>query len=272
VQLALPGFTEPAGIGALDCRLSDRIADLDHASVPGAPVPVFMEGSVFPLLPAAPTRLMLTRQQFGIGENVPVFGVFAAAARLSSRCLTTWKALAERVPAALFFVCPLQPADREPVRRLLLAAGIDAAQILSLPAAQSRPRDLAVAGLVDVVLDTMPGSDYFSTRAAIQDAIPLVTMSGRMVEERVALSLLSQLGDCSTVAASGRDYVDIAAQLAVDLHLTPTARAARLDHLQSLLQKSSLDDMAKFVARFEDALFLALDAAGATPERTEPAP
>jgi hypothetical protein len=65
--------------------------------------------------------------------------------------------------------------------------------------------------------------------------------------------------------------VDIAAQLAVDLHLAPTARAARADHLQSLLQKSSLDDMAKFVARFEDALFRAIDAAGATPERTEPA-
>ena len=253
VQIALPGFTHPGGIGDLNLRLSDKVAELDVGTEPVSPAPVFLEGCVFPLLPGALISLQLTRQQLGIGEGIPVFGVLASAARISSRCLTTWKTLADRVPTAAFFVCPMEAAERETIKRLLLAAGIDPACILLLPASHPRPRDLSLLGMIDVVLDTMPGSDYFSARAAIFDSIPLVTIPGRMFEERVALSLLTALGDTTAVAASGRDYVDIAARLAMD----PKARAAQSDNLRALLQKSPLADMGNYVARFEAALFRA---------------
>ena len=107
----------------------------------------------------------------------------------------------------------------------------------------------------------MPGSDYFSARAAILDSIPLVTMSGRMPQERVAVSLLTYLGNVSTVADSGRDYVDIASRIAQD-RSTAAMRAA---YLGELLQKSLMFDMGKYVKHFEDALFRA----AATPERAE---
>jgi predicted O-linked N-acetylglucosamine transferase (SPINDLY family) len=267
VQLALPGFTHPFGIGELDFRLSDQVADLDAGSIPDVPARIFLDCGVFPLLPVPHTRLQVTRAQLGIGEDVEVFGVLAPAVRLSSRCITTWKALADRVPTALFFVCPLQAADREQIRRLLVAGGIASARILMLPASESRARDIALTGLVDVILDTMPGSDYFSARAAIHDAIPLVTIPGRMFEERVALSLLTHLGDCSSVAASGRDYVDLAAQLAVHVNLSPTARAANTDRRRALLETAAMANMNQYVAHFENALFRAV-ASAALPEMT----
>lgn len=253
VQITLPGLTHPVGIGELDIRLTDNVADLDAGAEPVSPVPIFLHGSVFPLLPGVAVPLQLTRLQPGIGEDIPVFGVIAMAARISSRCLTIWKALADRVPTAVFFVCPMELADQEPIKRLLQAAGIEGRRILMLPASYPRHRDLSLTGVVDVILDTMPASDYFSTRAAIVDSIPLVTMSGRMPEERVALSLLSQLGDTSTVTASGRDYVEFAMQLALDSKL----RTAQVDHMRALRQLSPISDMANYVVRFEDALFRA---------------
>ena len=268
VQLALPGFMAPVGAGDVDYRLSDQVAERDASQDTAIPAPIFLDGGVFPLLPVPQSRSQLTREQLGIGTEVAVFGVLAAAARLSSRCVTTWKALADTAPDAVFFVCPLQAADREPIRRLLLAGGIEDTHILMLPAAYARPRDVLLTGMVDVILDTMPGSDYFSTRAAIHDAIPLVTMSGRMFEERVALSLLVHLGDRSTVAASGRDYVGIAAKLVQELTASPTARAARTDRQRELLRKSPIGDMRRYVTQFEAALFLAA-ASGAVPDRTE---
>ena len=105
----------------------------------------------------------------------------------------------------------------------------------------------------------MPGSDYFSARAAIIEAIPVIAISGRMFEERVALSLLSHLGEASTVAESGRDYVDIAVQLALD----PEKRAAKADHMRNLMLASPMADMSQYVARLEDALFRAVAAATA---------
>ena len=266
IQLAMPGFTHPATTGEIDYCLSDQVANLDASPSPDFPIPVFLEGSVFPLLPVPHTRLQFTRAQLGLDANVPVFGVLAAAARLSPRCIRLWKTLADRVPNAVFFVCPLLAADREPIKRILLAGGVGTTRILMLPVSQPRGRDIALTGLVDIILDTMPGSDYFSARAAIHDAIPLVTIPGRLFEERVALSLLTQLGDCSTVAASGRDYVALATQLAQDLNSSPTARAASVDRRRALLAKSPLADMKQYVAHFEDALFRA-SGAGAIPAR-----
>ena len=256
VQMALPGFTHPVGVGELDARLSDAVAELDAGTTKDLPCPVLLDGCAFPLLPTPSLQSHLSRAQLGIAADVPVFGVLASAARLSARCITTWKSLADRVPTALFFVCPLQPADREPIPRILIAAGIAASSIVMLPATQPRPRDLSLAGLIDVILDTMPGSDYFSARAAILEAIPLVTMSGRMFEERVAFSLLSHLGETSTVAASGRDYIDIAAQLA----LNPEKRAIKADHMRALLRASPMTDMTQYVGRFEDVLIRAATA------------
>ena len=268
VQVAIPGFTTPVGIGDLDYRLSDPVAEREAGDTTVKPAPIFLDGCVFPLLPVPQDRSQLTREQLDVGTEVAVLGVLAAVARLSSRCIATWKALADTLPDAVFFVCPLLVADREPIKRLLLAGGIDAARILMLPANYPRARDVMLTGLVDVILDTTPGSDYFSTRAAIHDAIPLVTMPGRMFEERVAISLLIHLGDRSTVAASGRDYVDIAAKLVQELTASPTARASRTDRQRELLRKSPIGDMRRYVTQFEAALFRAA-ASGAVPDRTE---
>lgn len=261
VQVTLPGFTCPSGIGELDFRFSDRVVELNDEPEAGARRPEFLEGCVFPLLPAAQPRLQLTKSQLGVSDSVPVFGVLASADRISARCLTIWKALSDRVPAAVFLVCPLQPTDRETIVRLLSAGGIDASRVLKMPTSLPRPRDLCLTGTVEAILDTMPGSDYFSARAAILDSIPLVTMSGRMPQERVAVSLLTYLGNVSTVADSGRDYVDIASRIAQD-RSTAAMRAA---YLGELLQKSLMFDMGKYVKHFEDALFRA----AATPERAE---
>ena len=75
-----------------------------------------------------------------------------------------------------------------------------------------------------------------------------------MFEERVALSMLSHLGDEAGVAASGGDYVDLAVKLANDAGL----RAAQCERMRTLLQTSDLSDMAQYVRHFEDALVRAV--------------
>ena len=244
VQLALPGFTHPTSIGELDYRLSDIDAEVDSG---GTPAPLMVDGCAFPLLPANLTPLMLSRETLGIAPHAPLLGILAAAAQLSARCLTTWKTLADRLPNAVFFVCPLSLADGEPVKRLLIASGIEATRIHALPVGAARPRDLDLSTLLDVILDPMPGSDYFSARAAIQGAIPIVTMSGRLFEERVARTLLMHLGDTGMVAESGRDYVDIAMRLAAD-------KDKYVDILRALKADSPLIDIKNYLANVEAAL------------------
>ncbi|MEO8384582.1 MAG: hypothetical protein ABI583_05030, partial [Betaproteobacteria bacterium] len=253
IQVTMPGFDSPLGVGELDFRLSDRVVDLDLDRRQGEPLAIFVDGGVFPLLPAPQVHSQVTRPQLGIAQGAPVYGILASVARVSMRCLMLWKELSERVPNAVFFVCPMQTADREPVKRMLVANGIEAARIVMLPPSLQRLRELSLSGIVDIILDTMPGSDYFSARASILNAIPLVTMPGRMFEERVALSLLTRVGGVALVADSGRDYVNLAAKMATD----PAAVREAAAKLSALLQTSEIGNMGKYVANVEDALFRA---------------
>ena len=262
LQFGMPGFTTPAGVGELNYRLSDRVLDLASDAEPMLPAPWLVDGCVLPVVAAPPTITPFTRASLNVSDNVPVFGVLASVERISQRTLGFWKALSDRVPEAVFLVCPLDAEDIEPIRKIILVSGIGGTRILSLPTSFRRPRDLSLATLIDVILDTVPGSDYSSARAALVEGIPIVTMPGRMPDERVALTLLSHAGETSTVAASGRDYVDIAAKFATNEDIR-SAWTARIKALWQRTPPTELPlSMQNFTLHHEAAVFRAIDACG----------
>ena len=270
MQIALPGFTKPAGIGDLDYCLSDRVLDLAINTGSMFPAPWFVEGCVYPIPPAAPADVSFTRASLAVADNAAVFGVLASAEHLSPRSIALWRSLSDKVPEAVFLVCPLDSGDAASIRKILTAAGMESTRILSLPSllppSTPRPRDLSLASVIDVILDTVPGSDYFSVRASLIEGIPIVTMPGRSPDERVAFTLLSHMGETSTVAVSGRDYVDIAVQLAT----IQDVRRAWSNRVKAWWQEASRAEMPhsmqSFAQRFEAAVFRA--AAERAPTRT----
>ena len=259
MQIALPGLSNPIGIGNVDYRLSDRTLDFAMDTDAIKPTPWFVEGCVFPVVPRTTESVKVTRTSLSIGSDTPVFGVLASVENISLRGAGLWKSLAERVPDAVFLLNPPDVNDVAPIRKILFAAGIGATRIVAPLASMPSGIDLALSGLVDVVLDTVPGNDYFSVRASIVEGIPIVTMPGRMPGERVGLTILSHLGATSSVAASGRDYIDIAAQLATD----PEKRALESSKMKALWQEASSTggpfSMDAFTRRIESAVSRALE-------------
>jgi predicted O-linked N-acetylglucosamine transferase (SPINDLY family) len=263
LQIGLPGFTRPGNIGDLDCQLSDTILGLapNPDSVP--PAPLFMGGCAYLISPDVPPAAQALRASPVRGGDGAVFGILASAEHISSRSTDLWKTLAERIPGAAFFICPLDAADIASIRNILIAAGINSSRLHSPPHAASGGHGSALSDLVDVILDTTPGSDYVSVRAALVNGIPIVTMPGRMPVERIGFSILRHLGLASDVAASGRDYVDIAARWATD----PDERKRQSVQLGASWREASLVGMPfsieAYTRRFEAAVSSAL--AGSTP-------
>ena len=259
LQIATPGFSKPVAIGSLDFRFSDRVLELaaDADTVP--PAPWIVECCAFPILPRTAGAVQATRTSLAIGEDAPVFGLLASVEHLSSRCVGLWKSLSERIPEAVFLVTPPDAEDIEPIRKILVNAGIGATRIFAFPVSASNAPPSALTGLVDIILDTVPGSDYFSARASLIEGIPMVTLTGRMPDERIGLTILSHLGVTSTIAASGRDYVDIAAHLASDRG----ERAAQSARIKGLWQEASRAGMPfsveGFVRGFEAAIIRAIE-------------
>ena len=255
-QIALPGLDRPGAMGCLDGRLSDRILDLVMESetevVP--PVPWRVDGCALPVLPAAMTAPSYSRIALGIQDGAPVFGVMAPVGNLSLRCAGLWNQLSIQIPDAVFFVCPTDENDIAAIKKILTNAGIDAARLYSMPMPATRVTDLTLTGLMDIILDTVPGSDYTSVRASILEGIPVVTMPGRMPAERVGTTLMTHLRLTSGIAQSGRDYVDIAARWASN----PAERMRHSAHARTVWREASQTgapfSMEAYTSRIEAAV------------------
>ena len=254
VQIALPGLDRPGAMGGIDGRLSDQVLDfaMDADAVP--PAPWRVNGCVMPVLPAAMTAPFSSRAALGIQDGAPVFGVLASVGHLSLRCAGLWKQLSTRVPDAVFLVRPVDDVDIVPIQKTLINAGIDAARLFSMSSPVLRDAESTMSGLVDIILDTFPASDYIGVRTSILEGIPMMTMSGGMPAERVGTTILTHLGLTEGIAQSGRDYLDIAAGWAANpaARMSHSARARKA--WQDATQTGAPFSMGSYTARIEAAV------------------
>jgi protein O-GlcNAc transferase len=104
------------------------------------------------------------------------------------------------------------------------------------------------------------------TLEALDMTVPVVTLLGKRHGERTSYSILANLGVTSTIAETGRDYVDLAVRLANDRDFMALTRA----QIASGLAHSPLTDMKSHARHLEAAYMEAL--ARAAPEALGAAP
>jgi protein O-GlcNAc transferase len=88
----------------------------------------------------------------------------------------------------------------------------------------------ALLDLCDIYLDCPSFSGYTTAWQAVQRGLPVVTLEGKFMRQRLAAGLLRKIGMTDTIASSTEDYVKIAAQLAVECR-DPIRRNARRNAL-----------------------------------------
>ena len=149
--------------------------------------------------------------------------------------------------------------------------GLDPARyLLSIPWL-SPARFLTLLDACDVYLDCPAFSGYTTAWMALHRGLPIVTLEGQYMRQRLAAGLLRRAGLTATLASSPDEYVAIAAEIArtclddtrrADLRATVRAAAA------------SVDDDVRVVRAFEECLASALAARGVgatgAPARPEP--
>jgi predicted O-linked N-acetylglucosamine transferase (SPINDLY family) len=194
------------------------------------------------------------RRALGIAADTVVLGAFVTPMKLSRRCLTLWRDVLARVPRAKLAFSPAQPAHRDSYVRLAGAIGIGPDRLLFLPQGGDDAQNQARYHLVDYVLDTMPFGGVNGTIEALAMSVPVVTLVGKRHGERTTYSILFNLGVTSTIAETGRDYVDIAVRLADD----SAFRAAVKADIARGLVASTLVDTAQHTRNLEEAYRTAL--------------
>ena len=255
VQITHVASAGTLGLSAIDWKLTDAYADLPEAQETQLEPLLAMAGCVYPYRTVAPGDVpSISRHALRIPDDAFVFGVFVTPLKLSRRCLTLWKEIADRVPQARFAISPLRADFRDAFVKLMGAAGIGADRLVLIPQGDDDAANQARYRVIDAVLDPMPFGNVNGTIEPLAMGVPVVTLVGKRHGERTGYSILANLGVTSTIAQSGREYVDLAVRLATDAAF---AREVR-DTIAAKLPGSPLADMAAHTRNLEAAYVVAL--------------
>lgn len=257
IQITHLGYHGAVGLDAVDYKMTDHFADIpgNEAFLLEKLLP--MEGCIFPfrhVVPAQDTNY--SRSDMGL-EGKIVFGAFVNIMKLSPRCLGVWREVLNGVENGVLAFSPLEKGEYPGFIRQVKAAGIPEEKIVFIPPARDEGVARTRYHLVDVVLDTFPYSGGDTTLAALDMAIPVVTLTGERHSERTSYSILKNLGVESTIAASEQDFIAIARRLATDREYRESVK----NQIQAGLKDSPLVDMDAYVHNLEGAYLRAAEKA-----------
>jgi predicted O-linked N-acetylglucosamine transferase (SPINDLY family) len=109
--------------------------------------------------------------------------------------------------------------------------------------------------LCDVYLDCPSFSGYTTAWQAVHRGLPIVTLEGEFMRQRLAAGLLRKIGITDTIAHSREDYVQLAVKLAEESR-NAKPYAARRHALKTAAPKA--DNDVSVVKAFEQNVIAAL--------------
>jgi protein O-GlcNAc transferase len=145
------------------------------------------------------------------------------------------------------------------IKRAFRERSLDPDQHLLVIPWLPREKFYALLDLCDIYLDCPSFSGYTTAWQAVHRGLPLVTLEGEFLRQRLAAGLLRKIGMADTIVASRAEYVAIAARLADECR-DPVRRAARRDALKAAAPQADHDTTV--VRAFEQSVIDAFDKMG----------
>lgn len=177
------------------------------------------------------------------------FGSFAHAAKLSPGVRRLWSEILHRVPQSRLLVAGVSEGKaQDTLMHDFTNAGVDASRVTILPY-RSLNDYFATFQNVDIALDTFPYSGGTTTCDTLWMGVPVITLPSHRSVSRSAASILTTLGLSEWIAATPKDYVELAVNLA--------GEGVRLEQLRASLRRrmraSPLMDELGFAREMERA-------------------
>ncbi len=249
LQATYLGYPNTIGLGAVDSRITDALADppgdSDRFSIDRLvrlPNTYFCYRSE----PASPEVGALP----ALDAGAVTFGCFNNFAKLSEPFLDTAARLLAEIPRSRLILKarPLSIAKlAQSVRERFGRAGIGADRVELRGWESGVKNHLAIYNSVDIALDSFPYNGATTTCEALWMGVPVVSLAGDRHAGRAGSSLLHAVGLGHLVAHEVDRYVAICAGLAGDIGALAELRSG----LRERMRRSPLMDEAGFVRGLE---------------------
>jgi protein O-GlcNAc transferase len=180
-------------------------------------------------------------------------GTFNNLVKVTDATLTLWARVLHAVPRAKLLLkakALSEPLNRERIESLLRGQGVEASRIELLGATGSWPEHMALYNRLDIALDPIGGVGGGTTTCdALWMGLPVVTLEGELMAQRMTASMLDALGHREWIAQSEDAYVEAVVKLAADTAHRHALRSVQREKMRS----SPLCDAVGLARALEDA-------------------
>lgn len=163
------------------------------------------------------------RSAYGLPEEAFVFCCLNAPWKIDPDTFACWMSILQRVPQSVLWLYDDTEKSCSNLRRAAGAAGIDPQRLIFSPH-MAHAEHLARFRSADLFLDTFSCNAHTTCIEALAAGLPVLTLPGQAVVERVAASLLAAHGVPELIAQSHAAYVETACRLAEDTALLRAVR------------------------------------------------
>jgi predicted O-linked N-acetylglucosamine transferase (SPINDLY family) len=248
VQVTAWGYATSTGLDAVDAFFADPVV------VPPEAEPLYAEKIVHlpnvvcytqpPVHPPIPPLPALS-------QGFITFGSYNRSSKITPAVLETWARVLHAVPGSRLLLKPSMedtPTTRARLLDPLAYHGIDLSRV-DILGMHPLLEHIAAFGRTDLQLDPFPHTGGVTTLDGLLMGVPVVTLVGERVPERLSASFLTALGLEDLIAHSIDEYVEIAVRLANDLDRLVYERAT----LRERLLTSPIGDAVRYTQAVEAA-------------------
>jgi protein O-GlcNAc transferase len=190
-----------------------------------------------------------TREEVGLPEGGFVFCSFNHDYKMNPDCFGVWMRILSRVENSVLWLMKLNDAAEGNLKMEAAKRGVNPARLIFATRVPSVADHLARYRLAGLFLDTFPYNAHSTATDALRAGLPVITLTGKSFQSRVATSVLRTVGMPQLAKATFHDYENYAVELAK----SPGALVGVKEELKAKIRNSSLFDTAFAAKRLEVA-------------------
>lgn len=249
VQVAWLGYPGSTGIPGVGHAFVDGIACPPGAESGWTERLVRLPGTYFlggdGVVPEASG---MSRDTLGLPRDALVLCGFNQPWKLEPRVFTSWMRILDALPEAVLWLFEPTPEVGANIHMEARRGGVDPARIVFAPPV-SHDLHLARCQFADLFLDAWVCNAHTTAADALAAGVPMITLAGSAMHQRVGASLLAALGAPELIAKDSGSYESIAISLGRD----HGARSALRDRLLDPAARCALFDARGKARHLEDA-------------------
>jgi protein O-GlcNAc transferase len=247
IQVSWLGYLNTMGADYIDYIIADKQVLPETLATDYQEKPLYLERCMFPVSSTLAPAELPTKTQLNLPEDAFIFACFNNSYKIDRQVMATWLSILESVPNSVLWLyqgrCEAVAGQLE---QAFEAAGI-ARERLIFAETVTLDQHLARLQHVDLFLDTFNYNAGATAITALLAGVPLLTLKGEKLLQRLGYSFNRSLGLEELVANDIDEYRELAIELAQNADKLSVLK----EYLKTQAQAHSLFDIKDMASHLE---------------------